>query len=137
MGPENIELLNVYKSKCILKNKLLPAFSKEIKLSFHAHHGEPSKRQQHSNDESVIQDNAIYQLQTIKVNNERFTMFYDSGCGDVVSRFQAIKRLGTSAVQEHPGPIFLGGVGDINTFNFIWQAGKFSIQQSLSMVCTL
>ena len=43
----------------------------------------------HTKDQDLkaaeIDDKAIYILQTIKVNSQPFTMFYDTGCGDMVS----------------------------------------------------
>ena len=65
--------------------------------------------------EAEIDDKAIYILQTIKVNSQPFTIFYDTGCGDMVSKFSAIKRLGKKAKQECKGPIKLGGVGCVQT----------------------
>ena len=65
--------------------------------------------------EAEIDDKAIYILQTIKVNSQPFTIFYETGCGDMVSKFSAIKRLGKKAKQECKGPIKLGGVGCVQT----------------------
>ena len=60
--------------------------------------------------EAEIDDKAIYILQTIEVNSEPFTIFYETGCGNMVSKFSAIKRLGKKAKQECKGPIKLGCV---------------------------
>ena len=60
-------------------------------------------------------EKAVYQLQTIKVNGKRYSIFFDSGCGDFVTRQEAVINLGLRAVQERPGPIKLGGVGGIST----------------------
>ena len=120
-SPENQQLLQTYKSRCILRHKSdeIPSFSKDIKLSFHISSASSnyhlSTSNSHKYHEDVIVNKAIYQLQTIKVNNNRFTLFYDSGCGDFVSRFQAIENIGEHASQESKGPINLGGVGGITT----------------------
>ena len=54
-------------------------------------------------------------LQTIEVKDNRYTLFYDSGCGDFVSRKSAIDRIGDYAKLEYDGPVQLGGVGGIST----------------------
>ena len=87
---ENKQLLEEYKSRCILKQKAnLPEYSKEIKLSFHAsnsiHINNKLQQTIHSTQSaSDVQDKAIYILQTIDVNNQQYNIFYDSGCGDMV-----------------------------------------------------
>ena len=60
-------------------------------------------------------EDAIYMLQTINVDEKRYTIFYDTGCREFVSRYDAIRRLGSRANEEHTGPITLGGVGGITT----------------------
>ena len=58
------------------------------------------------------QESAIYILQTIKVNNQDYSLFYDTGCCDMVSRYAAIKSIGSRAKQESSIPISIGGVGN-------------------------
>ena len=109
----------MYKYKCILKQKHihLPEFSREIKLSFHLDQlTTPQIQQQPSantTSNSIVQDTAIFQLQTIKINNNRYSIFFDSGCGDFVSRYNAIRSLTSNATQEHAGPITIGRVGGV------------------------
>ena len=106
---DNIATLQQYKERCILCQKQLPTYSKEIKLSFYTSHNTNSH-------DDTITDNGIYQLQTIKINNDFFTIFYDNGCGDFVSRKSAIDKLDDNhATQEFNGIINLGGVGGITT----------------------
>ena len=87
---ENKQLLEEYKSRCILKQKAnLPEYSKAIKLSFHAsnsiHINNKLQQTIHSTQSaSDVQDKAICILQTIDVNNQQYNIFYDSGCGDMV-----------------------------------------------------
>ena len=116
---ENRKLLEVYKSRCILvkeKRVQLPNFSKEIKLSFHSGAALPA-----SGDSSCClaeeenEEKAVYLLQTIMVNGNCFTIFYDNGCGGFMSRYQAVTRLGDKATQERSGSIQIGGVGGIVT----------------------
>ena len=64
-------------------------------------------------DENVITDNAIYTLQTIEVDGQLYTLFFDSGCSDLVLRHNAIKRIREHAQQEIEGAVIIGGVGDI------------------------
>ena len=40
------------------------------------------------------QEKAIYILQTIKVEQQEYSLFYDSGYCDVVSQYAAIKSIG-------------------------------------------
>jgi len=118
---KNIELLQIYKDRCILRQDV-PNFSKEIKLSFCAttlHSGIAYQTTHQTNaanksiDGEIVNNKAIYQLQTIKVNKQRYTLFFDSGCGDFVSRYKSVKNIG--AKLEAKGPINLGGVGGITT----------------------
>ena len=79
---ENKQLLEEYKSRCILKQKAnLPEYSKEIKLSFHAsnsiHINNKLQQTIHLTQwASDIQDKTIYILQTIDVNNLNNTISF-------------------------------------------------------------
>ena len=46
-----------------------------------------------------------------------YNLFFDSGCGDLVSKNEAIDTLGPRANIEIPGPITLRGVGDTRTIS--------------------
>ena len=61
-----------------------------------------------------IKSPAIYMLQRIQVGQNQFNIFYDTGCGDFVSRYSAIQRIGKRATQLHDGPVTLGGVGGVS-----------------------
>ena len=72
----------------------------------------------HQDDQTqseLITDSAIYQLQQIIVNNQKFLVFFDTGCSDFVVRHDAIKKLGCNTHLEFSGPIKSGGVGDVTT----------------------
>ena len=113
---ENKDLLQEYKSRCIIKRLELPEFSKEIKLSFHVNLSKQvNKVSRKHKDDSIINDSAIYILQTVRIGCNQYTLFYDTGCGDLVCRYQAVRSIGDRAIQEFEGPITLGGVGDIKT----------------------
>ena len=58
------------------------------------------------------QESAIYILQTIKINKQNYSLFYGTGCCDMVSRYAAIKSIGSRAKQESSIPISIGGVGN-------------------------
>ena len=56
------------------------------------------------------QESAIYILQTFKMNKQNYSLFYDTGCCDMASRYAAIKSIGSKAKQESSIPISIGGV---------------------------
>ena len=116
---ENKTMFELHKCKCILKQKCiqLPESSREIKLPFHLDQlTTPEVQQQPSANTTsnlFVQDTAIYQLQTIKINNNKYFIFFESGCGDFVSRNDAIRSLTSNVTQEHAVPITIGGVGGV------------------------
>lgn len=124
---DNIKILESYRARCIKSKSDIPTFSKEIKLSFHVSSSNcPSKEatsvinsykaiSSNKNNEGIIQDNAVYILQTIKVNDDRFTLFFDTGCSELVSKYESVKRLGDKATQEYKGSISIDGVGNLTT----------------------
>ena len=94
---------NKYKEKYILKHIQLSIFFKDLKLTFHAN------QQQHENHcHSSSEESVIYILQTIKVDKKLYSLFCDTGCCDMVSRYDAVKSIGSRAVQESPIPISVG-----------------------------
>ena len=52
-------------------------------------------------------------IQKIKVDDQEFNVFFDSGCSDMVIRHEAVLKLGKRAKQELKGPISIGGVGNL------------------------
>ena len=58
------------------------------------------------------QERAIYILQKVKLEQHEYSLFHDTGCCDMVSRYAAIKSIGKRASKEFFGPITLGGVGN-------------------------
>ena len=107
------------KQKLNLKQKhiQLPEFSREIKLSFYLDQLTATQIQQqpspNTTNNSIVQDTAIFQLLIIKINNNRYSIFFERECGDFVSRYNAIRSLTSNATQEHAGPITIGGVGGV------------------------
>ena len=113
---ENKKTFAEYKSRFTDRQKMqLKEFSKSIKLSFHVDTTELNSYQIKCkpNNDDLITDSAIYTLQTIRVDKELYTLFFDSGCSDLVSRYDAVKRMKNNASSELESPLPLGGVGDI------------------------
>lgn len=52
-------------------------------------------------------------LQSIKIHDKDFTIFYDTGCGDMVCKNSAVERLAKKALQECKGPVWVGGVAGV------------------------
>ena len=103
---ENQEPLQKYKDKFIMKQpNQLPSFSRDLKLSFHINQNESRNSQEMSDQEKTI-----YILQTIKVEQHKYSLFYDTGCCYMVSGYAAIKSIEKRASKEFSGPVTLGGV---------------------------
>ena len=79
----------------------------------------PGNNQENSSD----QEKAIYILKIIKVDQQQYSIFHDTGCCDMVSGYKAIKSIGHRAVQEFAGSILIGGVGksEITTDHGVYQ----------------
>ena len=93
---ENKKTFAEYKSRFIDRQKVqLKEFSKSIELSYHADTTELNSYQIKCkpNNDDLITDSGIYTLQTIRVDKELYTLFFDSGCSDLVSRYDAVKRM--------------------------------------------
>ena len=139
---ENRDLLQRFEIRCILRQNQqdLPAHAKDISLHYVRSSGEQAPDPVHEpvvetapapdeqgasymNDSSTsreqftdsVQDNSVYMLQTIQVGNKTFSLFYDFGCGDFVSRHNAIQRLGSRAFHLVEGRLKVIGVGDVQT----------------------
>ena len=64
-----------------------------------------------------LNEKGIFMLQTVKIKDQNFNIFYDSGCSDLICKKSAIDRLtqlGKATLVE-PGPINISGVGDTRT----------------------
>ena len=115
---QNKNLLELYKSKYILNRTDAPEFAKNMKLSFVSQQtfiSASMEQEKQSNDDAIVAENGIYMLQKIQVGSQEFTIFFDSGCSDMVAKQDAIIRLGDRAKQLIKGPISLGGVGNLKT----------------------
>ena len=102
--PANIDLLRKYKEMYIVKRQSLPSFSKYLHITQQSSYTSPSPN-----------DAAIYLLQRIQIGGRQFLMFFDTGCSDFLSKYDAIQNLPNNFNLVHPGPVSLGGVGDIST----------------------
>ena len=105
---ENQELLQKYKDRFVKKQpNQLQSFSRDLKLSFHMNQDESPNSQEMSD-----QEKAIYILQIVKVEQHEYSLFYDTGCCDMVSRYAAMKSIGKRTTKEFSGPVTLGGLGN-------------------------
>ena len=101
---ENQELLQKYKDRFIMKQpNQLPSFSRDLKLSFQMNQNQSPNSQEMSDEVK-----AIYILQTIKVEQQEYSLFYDTGCFDMVSCYAPIKSIGKRASKGFSGPVTLG-----------------------------
>ena len=113
---ENKKILDNYKQKFILQRSDIPDFSKELKLSFmsrQSHISRSNNSESLTTDDNIIQENGIYMLQKVKIGDKQFTLFFDTGCSDMVAKHNAIVRIGKRANLEVEGPTTLGGVGNL------------------------
>ena len=85
----------------------LPSFSRDLKLSFQMNQNQSPNSQEMSGEVK-----AIYILQTIKVEQQEDSLFYDTGCFDMVSWYAPIKSIGKRASKGFSGPVTLG-VGNV------------------------
>ena len=94
---ENEQLLLEYKNRCIMKQTKLAAFSRDLKLTFHMNQWQLSDYKHPQSNQEL----PIYILQTIKVYKQNYSLFYDTGCCDLVSIYAAIKSLGSRTNKNH------------------------------------
>ena len=117
------KLLEKYKQRC-LRNFKLPTFAKNISLSFHAKNcfkpSQPRRDNINSQDEQ-----GIYLLQTVKISNNDFTIFFDNGCSDFIVKHSVIGTLGAAATKESSEAIHIGGVGNTTTFSTL---GSYNVK---------
>ena len=64
-----------------------------------------------------LDEKGIFMLQRVKIKDQNFNIFYDSGCSDLICKKSAIDRLTQlgKATLAQPGPINISGVGDTRT----------------------
>ena len=108
---ENIELLEAYKAKYItFPSSAHRDFSRNIG-TFHVQSSYGASA--NANDEQP-EEAAMYCLQTTKVGDHLYNLFFDNGCSDMICKKDAADRLISenrgSIVKEGPFPLF--GVND-------------------------
>ena len=97
---ENMTIFEDYKNRFIMKqDKPLPHFCEEMKLAFLSIPSSTTKYKSSNAKTDEATDNAIYTLQTIEVDGQQYTLFFDSGCLDLVSKYDAIRRMKGHAQQ--------------------------------------
>ena len=121
---KNLQLLELYKSKCISDTQ--KDFSKKIEIAFHI--GDPRSYEAQlqgvcSKDRTEM---AIYMLQTIKVGDDKLNIFFDSGCYDMVCSKRAVDLLSKQQRAKNVSKenVILSGVGDQKS---VCEYGRFQI----------
>ena len=120
---ENLRLLDLYKSKCV-ENRNQADFSKDIRIAFHV--DDPGLYEVRNDTDDCAEDVAIYMLQTIKVGGQKFNLFYDNGCSDMVVSKKAadlLTKVG-KARNISKKTVSLTGIGDLKT---VGSHGRFQI----------
>ena len=116
----NKGILEKFKQRFI-KSPDLPAFARNISLSFHVYE---SYKKPPTNTNPDEDERGMYMLQTVSINNTPYTIFYDSGCSDFIIKRSAIKSLGTNAIQTSSEVTEIGGVGNTSLKTF----GTFNVK---------
>ena len=111
----NKDLLSTYK-QCCVRSPNLPDFSRNINLSIHA--DESFKTTHTSGDTESTGERGIYMLQTISIDNNAYTIFFDTGCSDFCVKPSAIQSLGTKATMLSSQVTKIGGVGQTSLKSF-------------------
>ena len=109
-------MLEEYKFKHIIKSdNRYKDLSKNIAISFHAgvefNNSYGAQKVTSGSDEGM--DLTIYMLQTIQIQGQKFNLFFDSGCGDLVCKKDAVSCLQGMgrASKVLDGPLTLSRVG--------------------------
>ena len=82
-----------------------------------------------NSEDSEFREEAVYQFQTIKVDDELYNLFFDNGCRTFVSRYQGVSSIGSRAVQTKPGPLVIRGVGGIVV---VAEHGEYNVKLPLA-----
>ena len=108
--PENVELHQV--ENCSVQgNQPIPNSESEL-----SHNQSPRKQDMHYNHPhefvDSVNDEAVFMLQTIQIDNQSYNLFYDTGCGGFLSRYEAVMRLKERAIQLVTSNFEMRGVGN-------------------------
>jgi len=120
----NKDLLERFKQRFITRSTSLPSFARNISLSFHSTFSYVSQTTINGDGDS-INDKGLFLLQTVNINRNNFTIFYDNGCSDFIVKQSAITLLGKNATKISNVPIQIGGVGDTTTESTL---GTFNVK---------
>ena len=107
---ENKELFEKYKKRFVTNSKIAyKDFTKNITFYADAYVEDVV-----DSETETVKDRTIFMLQTILVEGVKLNLFFDSGCGDLVSRKEAADKLEVlgRASNIKPGPLLITGVGD-------------------------
>ena len=121
---ENKRALEKYKLKIFISEGNIPQNFVSITLSSYkveqVESGTSVEKAEEDDKEET--EHAAYMLQRVKIDGEIYNLFYDGGCGDMVCRDKATRKLGSRATEVIPGPTKLIGVGDtmVETKHGLW-----------------
>ena len=97
---ENLEVVEKFKKNVIAKVQNLDEFSRKICVSCYSQNVGTIRSCENcfcgasniinSKTEADTLDNAIFILQTIEIEGHKFNLFFDSGCGDMVTKKSAL-----------------------------------------------
>ena len=122
----NNDLLDAYKKSVLQTNGGFSDFSKNISISCFSESFTSEEPEGDSDD-----PDSIFSFQTVKLLSHLFNIFYDSGCGDLVSSKRAIDILESMGRAKllRPGPLILEGV---NNQVSICKHGRYEIRIPLA-----
>ena len=117
-NPENLKLLDTYKNRCI-ENRNHENFTLNIKIAFHVVSAHPGAYEVGLEVEldDCEKDVSIYMLQTIRISEDNFNLFFDNGCSDMVVSKRALDiliRLGRAVLISRKQSS-MAGIGDLKT----------------------
>ena len=116
-----MELFLEYKNEFILSGSAkFEHFSRDVSISLHADSGclrDENGGNLSAMEKSKKEEHVIFMFQTIEIENEKFNIFYDSGCGDLCVSRTAVDRLIklNRAKQVAKGPLIIARVGDVKS----------------------
>lgn len=128
---ENVTLLEAYKAKYItFADSPHRDFSKNM-TSFHVEYDASFYEAEIDDGEGESNEMAMYLLQTIKIGEHNYNLFYDNGCGDMVCKSDAVRKLTdlNRAKQVVKGPLILTGVNEQKS---VCEMGRYQLDLPLS-----
>ena len=129
MDDKNVNLLEKFKERFIKNCTVpLPDFVKSLSYFSEMVGFESTAETSFGKHECLpdVTDSAIFQLQTIEIEEVPVNVMYDSGCGSMIIKKSAVEKLLKlgRAIKILPGPFEITGVGDKKS---VCEEGLYSI----------